>query len=194
MCRILSFNFEIFIVSRIGKKKIIIKEGVDINLTDNIITVKGEKGELSYAIRDEIDVIIKDKNIIVSIKDNIKDLRINANAFWGLTRTLIFNMIEGVTVGYEKKLELRGVGYKVFLDGKQLKIEAGYSHPVFVPETKGISFKIEKNIITVSGINKELVGQVSANIRKIRKPEPYKGKGIRYVDEIVKLKQGKKTI
>ena len=180
-------------MSRIGKKAIIIPENVDVKIDGALITVKGPKGELSYIKRDEINVEIKNKNIIVSVKD-LKNSKSNSNAFWGLTRTLIFNMIEGVTNGHEKKLELRGVGYKVTPEGKGLKIEVGYSHPVFVPPTKGISFDVKKNVITVSGINKELVGQVAANIRKIKKPEPYKGKGIRYIDEVVKLKQGKKLV
>ena len=178
-------------MSRIGKKAIIIPENVDIKIDGALITVKGPKGELSYVRRDEINVETENKNIIVSIKD-LKNSRSNSNAFWGLTRTLISNMVEGVTNGHEKKLELRGVGYKVAPEGKGLKIEAGYSHPILVPETKEIFFDVKKNVITISGINKELVGQVAANIRKIRKPEPYKGKGIRYIDEIVKLKQGKK--
>jgi len=187
-------------VSRIGKKAILIPENVDVKITDNLVVVKGPKGELSYKIRDEIEVVIKEdieqkeKSIVVSInKDKIQNSRFEPKAFWGLTRSLIYNMIRGVLEGYEKKLELVGVGYKVAADGKGLKINVGYSHPVFVPETDGITFNIEKNIITISGIDKKVVGQVAADIRKIRKPEPYKGKGIRYIDEVVKLKAGKKT-
>lgn len=180
-------------MSRIGKKKIIIPEKVDVKINSGgVITVKGDKGELSYKIRDEVNLLIEDKSIVVSVNE-IKGSRLEPKAFWGLTRSLIFNMIKGVSVGYEKKLELVGVGYKAAMDGQGIKINVGYSHPVFVPKTDGITFKIEKNIIIVSGINKELVGQVAANIRKIRKPEPYKGKGIRYVNEIVKLKAGKKA-
>jgi large subunit ribosomal protein L6 len=114
-------------------------------------------------------------------------------AFWGLTRNLIANMIEGVSKGYEKKLELQGVGYKVALKGNDLDLSLGFSHPVLFKAPEGIKFTIEKNIITITGIEKQLVGQVSADIRKLRKPEPYKGKGIRYVGELVRRKAGNKV-
>ncbi len=180
-------------MSRIGKKIITIPENVDVKIVGNLISVSGIKGKLSYVKREEINLTIENKDIIVTINNKIQNSKFNSNALWGLTRSLIFNMIEGVTRGYEKKLELKGVGYKVALNGGGLKVDVGYSHSVLFPEIKEINFSIQKNIITVSGINKELVGQVSANIRKIRKPDPYKGKGIRYIDEIVKLKQGKKS-
>ena len=176
-------------MSRIGKKHIIIPEGVEVNIDNNKVTVKSPKGELKRIIRPEIRIEKKDNEIIVSFGKETK----RTNAFWGLSRTLIFNMIEGVTKGYEKKLEMQGVGYKANLEGEDLVLSVGFSHPVRVNKIEGIKFKVEKNIITVSGIDKELVGQITAKIRKIKKPEPYKGKGIRYLGEVVRRKAGKKA-
>jgi len=177
-------------MSRIGKKPIEIPEGVDVKIEGNEITVKGPKGELKREIRPEVAVELKEKELIFSIKSETK----KAKAFWGLTRTLIFNMIEGVTDGHEKRLEIQGVGYKANLEGENLILIVGYSHPVKIEKPEGISFAIEKNIIIISGRDKELVGQTAAKIRKVRKPEPYKGKGIRYVGEYVRKKVGKKAV
>ncbi len=176
-------------MSRIGKKPIEMPEGVEVKIEDNMVTVKGPKGELQKEIRPEIKVEIKDNEILVSPEKETK----RTKAFWGLSRTLISNMIEGVTKGYEKKLEIQGVGYKANLEGEDLVLQVGFSHPTNIKKPEGIEFSVEKNIITVSGINKELVGQTAAKIRKVRKPEPYKGKGIRYLGEEVRRKPGKKV-
>jgi len=181
-------------MSRIGKKPIQIPAGVEIKIEDSEITVKGPKGELKREIRPEIAVEKKDNEIIVSVKENLPAKGGKTKSFWGLTRTLIFNMIEGVTNGHQKKLEVRGVGYKASLEGEDLVLLVGYSHPVKIKKTEGIDFAIEKNIIVISGTDKQLVGQVAAEIRKVRKPEPYKGKGIRYVGEYVRRKVGKKAV
>lgn len=179
-------------MSRIGKKPILIPNGVDVKIDGNKLIVKGPKGEIQKEFREEIGIEIDSskKEISFFIKKETK----NSNAFWGLTRTLAFNMVEGVSNGHEKKLEIQGVGYKCNLEGDDLVLIVGYSHPVKIKKPNGITFAIEKNIITVSGINKELVGQIAAQIRKVRKPEPYKGKGIRYLGEEVKKKVGKKAV
>lgn len=177
-------------MSKIGKKPIDIPSNVTVVVGDrNKVTVKGPKGELAAAFDTNILIEIKDQQVIVNPKRDIKKLY----AFWGLTRNLIFNMIEGVSKGYEKKLELQGVGYKVALKGEDLDLALGFSHPVLFKAPEGIKFTIEKNIVTITGIDKQLVGQVAADVRKLRKPEPYKGKGIRYVGENVRRKSGKKV-
>ena len=179
-------------MSRIGKKPILIPNGVDVKIDGNKLIVKGPKGEIQKEFREEIGIEIDSskKEISFFIKKETK----NSNAFWGLTRTLAFNMVEGVSNGHEKKLEIQGVGYKCNMEGDDLVLIVGYSHPVKIKKPNGITFAIEKNIITVSGINKELVGQIAAQIRKVRKPEPYKGNGIRYLGEEVKKKVGKKAV
>ncbi len=178
-------------MSRIGKKPIEIPANVEVLINDGEISVKGPKGELKGRIRPEIKVEKKENLIIVSpIKETKK-----TSAFWGLQRTLIANMVEGVSNGFEKKLEIRGVGYRAEMKGEDLLLKVGFSHPVIVEKVDGIKFSVEKNnLISVSGIDKELVGQVAAKIRKIRPPEPYKGKGIRYLGEEVRKKTGKKAV
>lgn len=176
-------------MSRIGKKPILIPEGVEVKIEGAKLIVKGPKGELKRFIRPEIKIEQKDKEILVLPNRETK----RTKAFWGLFRTLIANMIEGVTKGYEKKLEIKGIGYKVNLEGQDLVLEVGFSHSIKINKIEGINFSIEKNIITISGIDKELVGQVAAKIRNIRKPEPYKDKGIRYLGEEVRIKPGKKA-
>jgi large subunit ribosomal protein L6 len=188
-------------MSRIGKKPILIPEGVEILIDKETVTAKGAKGELSIKVRPEIKVEKKEKEILVSLNEDVKKNRKSSvflkegqgKAFWGLFRSLIFNIVTGVSQGYEKKLEIQGVGYKAFLEGDNLILNIGFSDPVTMKKPENISFLVEKNIITVSGIDKELVGQVAAKIRKIRPPEPYKGKGIRYVGEEVRRKAGKKA-
>lgn len=177
-------------MSRIGKKTIEIPQAVEVTIENNLVKVKGPKGELERYIRPEIKIEKKNNQITVAPKKETK----KTNALWGLSRTLIFNMIEGVAKGYEKKLEIQGIGYKANLEGEDLVLSVGFSHPVRVNKIEGIKFEVEKNIITVSGINKELVGQITAKIRKIKKPEPYKGKGIRYLGEEVRRKAGKKAV
>lgn len=176
-------------MSRIGKKLIEIPDNVDVKVDNNFVFVKGPKGELNQKIRPEIKIEIKDKKIQLSIAKETKE----SSAFWGLTRSLIYNMIQGVSQGYEKNLEIHGVGYRAESSGKKIILHLGFSHPVEFEAPQGIEVKVEKQIITISGADKQLVGQVSAKIRSIRKPEPYKGKGIRYQDERVKIKPGKKA-
>ncbi|HOS87978.1 MAG TPA: 50S ribosomal protein L6 [Candidatus Pacearchaeota archaeon] len=177
-------------MSRIGKRPIQILDGVEAKIENGIVEVKGPKGVLKMKPISSVDVLIEGNEIKVAPR-NLKEK--NAKAFWGLTRTLIANMIDGVTKGYEKKLELNGVGFKARIEGKDLILDLGFSHPVKVEAPDGINFLVEKNVITVSGINKELVGQTAASIRRIRPPEPYKGKGIKYQNEILKKKLGKKA-
>jgi large subunit ribosomal protein L6 len=176
-------------MSRLGKQPITIPDGVTVEVINGDIGVKGPKGELKYGIRPEIEVQVKDGNVETSIKKETKE----SNAYWGLTRAIINNMVQGVNEGYEKKLELVGVGYRVTsVDSRHVSITVGYSHPVEFEAPEGIELEIEGNKeITVKGIDKQLVGLTAARIRKIRKPEPYKGKGIRYADEVVRRKPGK---
>jgi large subunit ribosomal protein L6 len=176
-------------MSRIGKKPIDIPTGTDINVREGEFKVKGPKGELSFQIRPEIDVIVKDNQIITSIKEETKQ----SNAFWGLTRSLIFNAVYGVTQGYQKQLEIQGVGYKARVEEGELVLEVGFSHLVNIKKPEGIDFSVSKNIVTISGINKQLVGETTAQIRAVRPPEPYKGKGIRYMGEEVIRKVGKRA-
>lgn len=177
-------------MSKIGKKPIEIPGGVTVTVGDkNKVSIKGSKGELAAIFSADMNIEVKDNEVAVTPRKDVKKLY----AMWGLTRNLIFNMIEGVSKGYEKKLELQGVGYKVALKGNDLDLSLGFSHPVLFKAPVGIKFEVEKNVITISGIDKQLVGQVAADIRKIRKPEPYKGKGIRYVGEQVRRKAGKKV-
>ena len=177
-------------MSRIGKQIILIPEGVEIKINDDFIIVEGKRGELTQKLIPEIGIEIKDKQITVQ---KIKETK-NSAALWGTFRALIANMIEGVNNGFEKRLIIEGIGYKAVLNGNKLVLSLGFSHPVEIETPKGIEFKVEKNTIIISGPDKQLVGQVAANIRKHRKPEPYKGKGIRYKDEIIKRKAGKKAV
>lgn len=176
-------------MSRVGKQAIKIESGVEVRIEDKEIIVKGPKGELKKSLFDSLDIKIEGDQIVIIPKDEENETR----AFWGLQRTLIANMIEGVSKGFSKKLELVGVGYRAQMQGTKLSIEIGFSHPVDFEAPEGITFEADKTSITVSGIDKELVGQIAANIRKVRKPEPYKGKGIRYEGEYVRRKVGKKA-
>ena len=177
-------------MSRVGKKPISIPAGVEVKIEGSAIEIKGPKGQLKKELRPEIKIEMKDKEILVSVLKETK----KSNAFWGLTRALVFNMIKGVTEGYEKKLQIEGVGFKAKVEGDKLILQVGFSHPVEIKQPEGIKFSVEKNIIGVSGPDKELVGQISADIRKTKPPEPYKGKGIRYVGEFVRRKLGKKAV
>lgn len=176
-------------MSRIGKKPIEIPAGVEVKVEGQKVTVKGPKGELVREFRPEVKIELKDKEVLTSISLDTK----LAKSLWGLTRMLISNMVKGVSEGFEKKLEIQGVGYRAEVAGKDLNLNMGYSHPVKLEIPEGLTAIVEKNIITISGINKEAVGQFAANVRKVRKPEPYKGKGIRYVGEYVRRKVGKKV-
>ena len=176
-------------MSRVGKKPIKIPEGVEIKIDGQKVTVKGPKGELSREIRPEIKLEEKEGEILATQATETR----KSGAFWGLTRSLIANMVQGVAEGYEKKLDVQGLGYKANLEGENLALKVGFSHIVNFSAVEGVKLSVDKNIITVSGIDKEKVGQTAAKIRKIKPPEPYKGKGIRYEGEEVKIKVGKKA-
>jgi len=183
-------------MSRIGKKPIQIPAGVEVKGEGNNIIIKGPKGELAINIRPELKVERREGVIVISISENTGNspsAQREANSLWGLSRSLIANMIEGVTKGHEKKLEIQGVGYRASVEGGDLILTIGFSHPVKIKKPEGIAFTVEKNIVVVQGPDKELVGQIAARIRKVKKPEPYKGKGIRYLGEQVRKKVGKKA-
>lgn len=181
-------DFENIIMSKIGKKPIKIPEGVTVNITDNKVVVKGPKGELEQKIRGEIKIQVEDNQVKVSRQSETK----LSKSLHGLTRTLIANMIEGLTKGFSKTLEIHGTGYRAVLNKENLEISVGFSHPVLIVPPQGIQFQVEKNtIIKVLGADKQLVGQVADRIRKIKKPDPYKQKGIRYEGEKLRKKPGK---
>ncbi len=177
-------------MSRVGKKPIEIPSGVDVSVEGNKITAKGPKGELSLYFTEDILVKKEDDKIVVSKKRENK----KSKAMWGTTRSLISNIIKGVESGYVKELQIKGVGYRAEIQGEKLVLKVGFSHPVEIEKPEGIDFAVTKDIISVSGIEKELVGRIAAKIRAVRKPEPYKGKGIRYKDEVVIIKEGKKSV
>ena len=154
------------------------------------VIIKGPKGELKREVRPEIKVEVKDNQIFVLPQVESKKTK----ALWGLTRQLLANMVKGVTDGYEKKLEIEGLGFKAALEGNSILLSVGFSHQVKIDAPEGIKFSTEKNVITVSGVDKEQVGQMAANIRKVKKPEPYKGKGIKYLGEQIRRKIGKKVV
>lgn len=177
-------------MSRIGKKPITIPKNVGVEIKDRNIMIKGPLGELSLGVPEEISVAREGDALKVSLERRTK----KSPAFWGLIRVLLSNCIKGVNEGFEKKLELRGIGYRAALEGeKNIKLEVGFSHPVTMEIPEGLKIAVEKNIITIRGIDKQKVGEFAAKIRKIRPPEPYKGKGIRYFGEQVKIKEGKKA-
>jgi len=177
-------------MSRIGKKPIELKDGVEAKYQDGHLSIKGPKGTLDLDVHKEISLEIKDKQIILTKNGQTKE----AGALWGLMRSLISNMVMGVTEGYKKQLELQGVGYRMSVQGKKINLALGFSHPVVVDVPEGLEAKIEENnVLAISGIDKQKVGQFSAEIRKLKKAEPYKGKGFRYVGEHVRRKAGKKA-
>ena len=175
-------------MSRIGKLPVAIPAGVEVKLEEgNVITVKGPKGTLTRKLVDDLDIKVEGSEVIVTRPSDLKRYK----SLHGLTRTLIFNMVEGVTNGYTKELEINGVGYRAAKGGKKLTLTLGYSHPVEMEDPEGIETKVDGNKITVSGIDKEKVGQFAAEIRTKRPPEPYKGKGIKYTTETIRRKVGK---
>jgi large subunit ribosomal protein L6 len=176
-------------MSRIGKKAIAIPSGVTVSLQGQTVSVKGPKGQLAWTVSDEIEVSQADGQVtFVPRSDSLR-----ARGMWGLSRTLINNMVVGVTQGYEETLELVGVGYRAAMKGQALSMQLGFSHEVDVPPPPGISFAVPRPVeIKIAGIDKQLVGEIAAKIRKIRPPEPYKGKGVRYGGETVRRKEGKK--
>lgn len=176
-------------MSRIGKKPIEVPAGVTLTQKGQSISVKGPKGELSFVLPDAVVGEFKDNELTITGVEGVK----NASAMWGMARTMVSNMIEGVTKGYSKALELRGVGYRAQSSGNGLTMQLGYSHDINYTPPAGITIEAPKpTSVIVSGINKQQVGQVAAEIRAFRKPEPYKGKGVRYVGEYVRQKEGKK--
>jgi large subunit ribosomal protein L6 len=177
-------------MSRVGKQPISIPQGVDIKIEGRKVKVKGKKGELETTIPEGVGVNVDDGKIIVSLKSGSKE----NNAFWGLSRSLLNNMVIGVTDGYTKTLEIRGREYRINLKGKDLELDLGYSHSIKVKPKEGIEFKLEENKITVVGIDKALVGEQAAEIRALRPAEVYKGKGIRYEGEYVVHKEGKRGL
>jgi large subunit ribosomal protein L6 len=176
-------------MSRIGRQPVEIPGDVDVKVDDaNVVTVSGPRGELSQAMHPTMRIVTEEGAVRVDRPDDVGFSR----SLHGLTRSLVANMVEGVTKGFEKRLQIVGVGYRAALKGKDVELQVGYSHPVLVTQPDGIEFEVPApNQIVVRGNNKQQVGEVAANIRKIRKPEPYKGKGIRYENEYVRKKAGK---
>ena len=176
-------------MSRIGKKPVSIPAGVEVTLSANVIAVKGAKGTLAFAHRREVKVAVEDGVALVTKVGETK----RAQAIWGTTAKLIANMIAGVTAGFQKQLELNGVGFRMAVAGKKLNLALGFSHPVEKEIPEGLEAKVEANILTISGIDKQQVGEFAAVVRKLKPVEPYKGKGFRYVGEAVRRKEGKKA-
>lgn len=175
-------------MSRIGKHPVAVPAGVDVKVDGHVVTVKGPKGELVREFNPMMTIKHEGDEIIVERPDDSRE----AKSLHGLTRTLLHNMVEGVHDGFQKKLQLVGVGYRAALKGTALELQLGFSHPVHIEAPEGISFEVPSQTeIIVHGVSKEKVGQVAADVRKWRKPEPYKGKGIRYADEVVRRKAGK---
>ncbi|MFA5106819.1 MAG: 50S ribosomal protein L6 [Patescibacteria group bacterium] len=176
-------------MSKIGKIPVPLSPGVQLTVGhDNVVTVKGPKGELKQLLDNHVQVRQEDQMIKVGVKN--PDDR-NQRALWGLSRSLINNMVIGVSKGFERKLEINGVGYRAALQGRTIQLNLGFSHPVNFPVPEGIEAKIEKNVITLTGIDKHLIGEVAAQIRRLKPPEPYKGKGIKYLEEVIRRKAGK---
>ena len=178
-------------MSRIGKKPIEIPQGVTVVIQEKEIKVSGPKGELKQVIHPEIKVESKDGKILVAPKTELSK---KGRGLWGLYRALISNMVVGVSKGFEKKLEIEGVGFKANVEGENLVLNLGFTNPVKIAKIPGVSFLVEKNVITVSGSDKERVGHIAALIRKQKKAEPYKGKGIKYQGEKIRRKEGKKVV
>jgi large subunit ribosomal protein L6 len=175
-------------MSRIGKLPIPVPSGVDITIDGRQVTVKGPKGQLSHSVATPIEVAQEDGTLLVRRPDDER----SSKALHGLTRTLIANMVVGVTEGYEKKLEIVGTGYRVMAKGSNLEFALGYSHPIVIEPPDGVTFRVEAPTrFSVAGIDKQQVGEVAANLRKLRKPDPYKGKGVRYAGEQIRRKVGK---
>jgi large subunit ribosomal protein L6 len=175
-------------MSRLGKLPIELPTGVQVKVDGDFIVVKGPKGELKEITNPSVNVAITDKEVSISVvnPENKKQ-----RALWGLYRNLVNNLVVGVTKGFEKKLQINGVGYKAAAQGRKLILNVGYSHPVEFPLPEGIDGKVEENIITLSGIDKRLLGEVAFKVRKVKEPEPYKGKGIKYLEEVIRRKEGK---
>ena len=178
-------------MSRIGKKPIEIPQGVIVTVNDKEIKVVGPKGELTQFMHPEVKVEIQDGKVLVAPKTELSK---KGRGLWGLYRALIANMVEGASKGFEKKLEIEGVGFKAAVDADGITLNLGFTNPVKIAKIEGVDFKVEKNVITVSGANKERVGHMAALIRIQKKAEPYKGKGIKYQGEKIRRKEGKKVV
>lgn len=174
-------------MSRIGKLPIRVTDGTTLTIDGQNVTAKGPKGELSMKLHNLVELVAIEDGFAVKPKKNTK----LAKSLYGTTQRLVANMVEGVTNGFSKKLEINGVGYKAQLKGKDLELAVGFSHPVIITPPEGITVNVDKNVIEISGIDKQAVGQLAANVRSVRPPEPYKGKGIKYSDEIIRRKAGK---
>jgi len=174
-------------VSRIGKVPLEVPEKVTVSIEGNTITLKSDKGEFSQVISPELSIAQEGNQLVITSKNDES----STQSVFGLTRTLLSNYIKGLTEGFSKQLEIIGTGYNVELKGNDLAFRLGYSHPISFPQPDGIKFDVKDNVITVSGIDKQQVGEIAANIRKLRPPEPYKGKGVKYVDEHIRRKAGK---
>lgn len=175
-------------MSRIGKLPISIPSGVTVDVKDRVVTVTGPKGTLTFTHHERVTATMADNVITITVRQPNNQ---NDRALWGLTRVLIANMIIGVTTGYEKKLEINGVGFKAQVTGQKLTLNLGFSHPIDFAIPEGLKVTVEKNVVSISGIDKQLVGETAATIRAMKKPEPYKGKGIKYIDEVIRRKAGK---
>ncbi|OHA09556.1 MAG: 50S ribosomal protein L6 [Candidatus Sungbacteria bacterium RIFCSPLOWO2_01_FULL_60_25] len=176
-------------MSRIGKQPIVIPDGVTVHVEGKTVTVAGPNGTLTRTVRPEVAVAVEHGALRVTPASASR----KTPAYWGLTRALLAAMVEGVGNGFSRKLEIEGIGYRATMDGQHLQLAVGFSHPVRIAAPSGITFAVEKNAITISGADKGLVGDVAAEIRRIRPPEPYKGKGIRYAGEVIRRKAGKKA-
>ncbi|MDO8663624.1 MAG: 50S ribosomal protein L6, partial [Candidatus Wildermuthbacteria bacterium] len=177
-------------MSRVGKKPILIPEGVEVKMNGQNITVRGPKGEISRQFSNEVKFDIEGKNIQVSCLALAKQAR----AIWGTSRAILFNMIKGVNEGFERKLKIEGLGFKAILSGNSLELHVGFTNAAKIDAPENIKFAVEKDIITVSGADLERVSETAAEIRRVRKPEPYKGAGIRYLGEQIRRKVGKKAV
>lgn len=175
-------------MSRIGKKIRVLPAGVTAEVKANELIVKGPKGELRQALHPHVTIVVNGNEVTTQV---VSETNGRDRALWGTFSSIVENMIEGVANGFKKQLEINGVGYKAALKGANLSLEVGFSHPVEVKPLAGIKFSVEKNIITVEGADKQVVGEMAATIRRVRKPEPYKGKGIKYVEETIRRKAGK---
>ena len=176
-------------MSRIGKKAVAIPQGVTVTLDGQTVSVKGPKGQLAWTVAEEIEIKQDGGELTLTKRQDTQ----RAQAMWGLSRTLVANMVQGVTEGYEQTLELVGVGYRAAMKGQALSMQLGFSHDVDIPPPAGITFVVPKQTeIKISGIDKQMVGETAARIRRLRPPEPYKGKGVRYAGEKVRRKEGKK--
>ncbi len=174
-------------MSRIGKMPVGVPDKVEVKVNGSHVAVKGPNGQLEYTFTDSVNIVLKDKEVTVTPIDKTK----KSLSLWGTTRTLISNMVTGVSQGFTKSLEYTGVGYKAAVSGNTLTLSLGYSHPIEYALPAGVSAKVTKNVIDISGANKELVGFVAAKVRSFRPPEPYKGKGVKYIDEHIIRKAGK---